>query len=469
MKLINEVIEELKAKQKEFDQNKDHKAVLECVHGYSNLMNTVPDDPQIIFQLATAYLQLGHFGIASQLYHRTAEFWPAQSHLWSNLGVCYRAMHMIPKSSDCFMKALMCEERAETYMNLAATYINENVPERGIQYIEKALAMLPDNGKVKWNAALLYLELKDWFKGFTLFESGLVSGERPMRFYTSDHEKDVAWWDGSENKTVALWDEQGLGDRILSYSLLRKLKDKNNVFIVECHDRLFQIVKRSFPWIHHVYPTSKQEKLEWPVGFKLEAKLPIWSLAKLHWLGGDFDRTPYLVPNPELVKKYREEIEKLGPPPYIAMSWTGGAPKTNTLYRALKLGWFKPLVECGGTWLSVQYHDFAQDKVNRFREETKLPIFHLSAAQEKDYDHTLAALAACDLTISACNTVIHTCGAAGLPCWVLVPQRRAWRYPREEFFPWYGDHIRQFHQEKDGDWDEIIGRIAAELKEKFFT
>ena len=147
------------------------------------------------------------------------------------------------------------------------------------------------------------------------------------------------------------------------------------------------------------------------------------------------------------------------------MSWAGGAERTNTKYRSLKLQWFRPLIELGGTWISMQYHDYAKDKVNRFREETKLPIFHQDAAQEKNYDHTLAALAACDLTISACNTVIHTCGAAGLPCWVLVPKRRAWRYPKDEHFPWYGDHIRMIHQIKDGDWDEVIVRAKAQLGE----
>lgn len=359
------------------------------------------------------------------------------------------------------MKSLMCEEKAETYANLASAYVNENCPEKGVQYAESAMRLAPDNPKSKWNAALLYLELQDWRKGFTLYESGFFANERPIRFYTKDHKNDLPWWDGSEGKTVVLYDEQGLGDRLLSYNLLSKLP--RGKFILECHPRLEGIVRRSFPWAEHIFPTSKQEKIDWPVGFKLDAKLPIMSLARLYWSEGQFDRTPYIKPDPVLVKQYREEFEKLGPPPYYAVTWSGGAPKTNTQYRSLKLSQLKPLIESGGTWISVQYHDWAKGKVDKFREENKLPLFHTDAAQNHDYDHTLAALAACDLTISACNTVIHTCGAAGVSCWVMVPQKRAWRYPKGEFFPWYGDHIRMFHQEKDGDWDSLIARIKEEL------
>lgn len=264
---------------------------------------------------------------------------------------------------------------------------------------------------------------------------------------------------------LALWDEQGLGDRLLAANLLRKLEGQPLEVIVECHPRLEAIYRRSFPWVPHIYPTSKDEHIDWPVALKPDAKCAVMSLAKFYWSSGEFDRSPYLVVNQELRHAYRQEFERLGPPPYFAFSWQGGAVKTNTKYRSLKLGWFKDLIASGGTWISMQYHPEAVGKVERFRAETGLPVFHCGAAQETNYDHTLSALAAADHTITACNSIVHTCGGAGLSCWVLVPKRRAWRYPAGQSFPWYGDHIRMFHQHADLDWTGVMNEVREALNE----
>ena len=359
------------------------------------------------------------------------------------------------------MKSMMGEEKAETYNNMAACFINENNPEEGMQWADKAIMMDPAHPKPKWNGGLLCLEKQDWEHGFELYDSGFFCNERKYRVF----DPDPPWWDGKSKGTVALWDEQGLGDRLLAANMLRRLEGLDGVNVVlECHPRLEAMYRRSFPWIEHIFPTAKKEKVTWPEDFKIDYKIAVMSLAALYWKDGEFDRTPYIKPDPELVKKYRAEMEAKGPGPYVCLSWAGGAPKTNTKYRTLKLNWFKELIGQDGTWFSMQYHPWAKDKVERFREDTGLPLHHLDAAQETEYDHTLAALAAADLTISGCNTVIHTCGAAGLPCWVMVPTRRAWRYPSGPTFPWYGDHMKQFHQSTDNDWDTVIQQVIVDFQ-----
>ena len=265
---------------------------------------------------------------------------------------------------------------------------------------------------------------------------------------------------------LAVFDEQGLGDRMLAANLLRNLRDKDIEVVLECHPRLEAIYRRSFPWIDHIYPTAKDEAIEWPHTLKPDAKCAVMSLAKFFWSGGEFDTTPYLLPNPDLYVKYREEFESYGPGPYYAFTWKGGAMKTNTKYRSMKLANFRPLIEAGGTWISMQYHEEAEGKIARLREQSGLPVFHCKAAQEFDYDHTLAALAAVDHTITVCNSVVHTCGAAGLPCTVLVPKRRAWRYPRGEHFPWYGTHIRMEHQLNDMDWSSVIETVRGNIESR---
>ena len=463
MRLITDIVTELRDVQMKWEENPDPEAIIRCIDGYINLLNELPEDPEILFQIGAAYLQIQQPGMALQFFKRALSYWPGHPNLWSNLGVCFRTMHMIEDAKKCFNKSLQVEEKMETYNNLAACYINENNPDEGLPFSEKAISMEPDHPKPKWNAGLLLLEKQDWKNGFQMYEAGFFCKERKLRVF----DPDVPWWDGKSGGVLALWDEQGLGDRLLAANMLRTLEHREDITVVlECHPRLEGIYRRSFPWIEHIFPTSKKDKVDWPKDFKIDFKCATMSLANFCWQDGEFDRTPYIKADPELVKKYRAEMESKGPGPYIAMSWAGGAPKTNTKYRTLKLNWLKGLIEQGGTWFSMQYHDWAKEKVERFREETGLPLFHLDAAQETDYDHTLAALEAADLTISGCNTVIHTCGAAGYDCWVMVPTRRAWRYPSGSAFPWYGDHMHQFHQVEDGDWESVIKEVTVHFQAK---
>ena len=467
-KLIGEVMEELQKTQVECSEVNDFEKLQTVMDGYQQLLLEAPHDPIIIFQLGTAHLQKQEYGIAIVILQRVLDYMPDNSHVWSNLGCCYRSLHMLPQARDCFMKSLMLEEKAETYSNLASSYVNEDAAEEGWTYAVKAMELDPEAAKSKWNAALLQLEMRNWKEGFAMYDAGFFCGERGLRSYSNETPDSTPWFDGDlqSDKTLALWDEQGLGDRLLAAGLLRNLEKSKLKVILECHPRLEAIYKRSFPWIDEIYPTAKKTFIDWPKDHPVDQKAAVFSLAKHFWKAeSDFNAIPYLIPNPELQEQYRKEFEALGPPPYYALSWKGGALKTNTSYRSLKLGWFEDVIrKAGGTWISMQYHEDAKEKVERFRKTTNLPIFHCDAAQETDYDHTLAALAAVDHTISCCNTVVHTCGAAGLRCTVFVPKKRAWRYPAGPYFPWYSDSLVMLHQTQDQEWKDTIEVLGRSLE-----
>tara|TARA_R100000008_G_scaffold45006_1_gene26324 strand:+ start:15387 stop:16853 length:1467 start_codon:yes stop_codon:yes gene_type:complete len=470
-KLIGEVMEDLQAAQVECSENNDFEKLQTVMDGYQQLLLEAPHDPYIIFQLGTAHLQKQEYGVALVILQRVLDYLPDNSHVWSNIGCCYRAMHMLPQARDCFMKSLMLEEKAETYSNLASSYVNEDAPEEGWPYAIKAMELEPDTAKARWNASLLQLEMRNWKEGFALYDAGFFCGERGLRSYSNDTPDSTDWFDGNlqSGKTLALWDEQGLGDRLLAAGLLPKLEKANLDIILECHPRLEAIYKRSFPWINKIYPTAKKSFIEWPNDHPVDQKSAVFSLAKHFWkTEADMSTWSYLKPNPKLLEMYRKQFEALGPPPYYGLSWKGGALKTNTQYRSMKLGWFENVIKrAGGTWISMQYHEDAKEKVERMREQTGLPIFHCDAAQEMDYDHTLSALAALDHTITCCNTVVHTCGAAGLKCTVLVPKKRAWRYPAGPYFPWYSDDIVMFHQTTDQEWKEVLEVLGGSLENAY--
>ena len=69
-----------------------------------------------------------------------------------------------------------------------------------------------------------------------------------------------------------------------------------------------------------------------------------------------------------------------------------------------------------------------------------------------------------DLVISVDSMPAHLAGALGVPVWTLLPHNADWRWMEDRAdSPWYPT-MRLFRQERPGEWDPVIARVAAGLK-----
>jgi len=183
-----------------------------------------------------------------------------------------------------------------------------------------------------------------------------------------------------------------------------------------------------------------------------------------------FPKERYLTPDPVKVEKYRARLEALGPGPYVGVGWQAGYKKTRQDLRSFKLKQFLPVFEQGGTFISLQYTEGAEDKVKRFKDEHGHEIHHWKDVVESkdpegekytgfDYDETIALIKALDLCILPNTTAVHVCGAIGQLCWTLTPKACAWRYQLEgDLMPMYGPWVLQV-REKD-NWLETFEAVA---------
>lgn len=71
-----------------------------------------------------------------------------------------------------------------------------------------------------------------------------------------------------------------------------------------------------------------------------------------------------------------------------------------------------------------------------------------------------------DLMISVDSMPAHLAGALGVPVWNLLQAKADWRWMNDrEDSPWYPT-MQLFRQEKEGDWEEVIKRVAYELAKR---
>jgi hypothetical protein len=69
-----------------------------------------------------------------------------------------------------------------------------------------------------------------------------------------------------------------------------------------------------------------------------------------------------------------------------------------------------------------------------------------------------------DLVISCDTSIAHLAGSLGVPVWLALPLVPDWRWLlHRSDSPWYPT-IRLFRQTEFGNWDEVMQRMAAELK-----
>ena len=89
--------------------------------------------------------------------------------------------------------------------------------------------------------------------------------------------------------------------------------------------------------------------------------------------------------------------------------------------------------------------------------------------QLTDFADTAALIDNLDLVISVDTSVAHLAAAMGKPVWLLNRFAGCWRWLRgRDDSPWYPG-LRLFTQTQRGDWDNVLERVAAALRQRFQT
>jgi hypothetical protein len=115
----------------------------------------------------------------------------------------------------------------------------------------------------------------------------------------------------------------------------------------------------------------------------------------------------------------------------------------------------------GISFVSLQ-HDGCEDELNEFAKDESIRVIHWQQAIE-NFDETAALIAALDMVICVCGSVVHLTGAVGKTAWVMVPACPEWRYlDAGDTIPWYPT-VRLFRQTIAGDWYGPVAEVTRHL------
>lgn len=435
----------------------DKRDITGALHIAYDLLNTNRNDSGALYCVANSYVEANQYALAYHLCDIASRH-KEQAEIYALQAYCLRHRRDLQLAKKLANHAISLNSDNRFVQDVAALVAQwDGDIETAEQHVLKARALEPE----AWGSQsillsnLAYQERYD--EAFELLDVDLGNRFSVRREWSYGSEPR---WDGGPTEHLMIYGDQGLGDEIMFYGLLPKLEQRDDVHRVglDCDPRLASVLKRSFPWIEvhgsrrevwHDETTNKCDERRVEIAGSVTARCAAGSLPKHLGLP---DGLPYLMPDSELVRKYRNRLESFGKPPYVGIAWTGGQkhqPWEREYREVPKNLWFN-LFRKPGTFVSLRYEDDST-----FGD---LKGVH-DILSEHDYEHTLALIKALHLVIAVPTTAVHAAGAVGTECWVPCPRVPQWRFGlHKTTMPWHNS-IELFRQTSDYAWSRVMNEI----------
>lgn len=430
--------------QSQVESDPDHVAA-ECY----KLLDKNPDDHLAMFLLGHVFSMAERFGLAVSLFDRVTKLHPQRAQGWNNLGMAY---HGIKHRSaiDCFFKAWELEKKGSYAANIASAHLEQCHWGKALEWAKKAIDMDPSVQGAWVTYGMANLAHGNWAEGWKGYAKSLGG-----KFRKEVQFQDEVRWDGSPNKSLVVYGEQGIGDEIMYSSCLNDaIKQSANV-VLECDPRLEGLFRRSFP-MADVYGTRRLDA-DWVDRYQFDARCAIAGLPEFcRNKESDFPGKPWLLADPERRLQWRALLDSWGKRLKIGIAWSGGSRHNRPDARHIGLEAFRPMIEAlDANFVSLQYKDPTEEI-----KASGLPVRHFKRACETDdYDDTAALVAELDMVIGVHTSVHHLAGGLGVGSIILVPDKTLWLYADK--FPWYT--ARLYRQGKGEAWSSVIQRLTKEL------
>lgn len=427
-------------------------------------LNDDPDSPEANYIVGACLRSSGNLGLASTALAKALSKEQKQPNLWMTYAATLHDLNRWDDSEKAFSivhKMLPTDPMPPA--NIGATYVQRGKWRDAINWCDKALKLDPDSHIAKISKGFACLSLGRW-KDAWQYAEALYGNHLQIRVY-NDPDKEEPQWDGSPGKTVVVQCDQGVGDIIMFAQLIPRMQADCKQVIVECAERMVGIFQRCFPGVI-VYGTLKDQFLTWPKEHQIDASIHISYLGKFYLNSDqDFARKAYITPDVALLLKWTEWLEQF-PHPWIGITWRGGIQQTQTHLRSVQIDDMAPVLAGKGTFFDLSYHDSAAE-LSRWNIDNKTQIVKPPLGT-KDYDDTIAFVAALDKVATVTTTVAHVCGALGRKASVLVPEVSQWRYAYHfgdgKQMLWYPPNSVTLYRQKPGEsWAPAIKRLAADL------
>ncbi len=424
----------------------------DALAAFEQALVLAPGFPAALAGRGNALSALGRHEEALAQYDAVLALAPAHAEIHVNRGSALLALGRAAEAASAYDRALALRpDYLKALIGRGAARQAQNQQREALSDFERALALDKSNADVRHNAALARLTLGDYRRGFEDYEARWQRSGMPARRRSLGK----PLWLGEyalARKRILLTAEQGLGDCIQFVRYAPILARAGATVLLEAPGELASLLAR----VEGVAEVVARGDALPP----FDVHCPLGSLPRALRTEPASIPTgiPYLKPSEEHLAKWRERIARL-PSPRVAIAWSGSAGHANDRNRSVALRQLAPLFSVAAGFVSIQRELRPADAA----ELPRWPQLVHVGEELADFDDTAAVVTLADLVIAVDTSVVHLAGALGRPTWALLPFCPDWRWMLERAdSPWYPT-VRLFRQPGAGDWESVIGGLAAEL------
>lgn len=348
---------------------------------------------------------------------------------WFNLGLALHQRKRIPAAIRAYRQALRCHDapRNEAINNLAQDLLL--------------------NGEFQ--------------EGWSLYEHRLQ--RQPSERYSCYLRNFGQPWQGFEDprpcEDLIVVAEQGLGDTLQFCRLIPTLQGLGLRTNFVCQEPLAGLLRQG----------SRIGTISLMLGNHAPHTrwCPLLSLPQRLNLNAGTIPAPegYLQPCSERISAWAQRLQRAPGKRLIALHWQGNPNFERKLYskgRSMPFDAWLGLRDMKNVeFLSIQKGAGAEQR----RDDAGLAFVAGQQGFDASFDFhdTAAALANCDLLLTADSGVAHLAGAMGVPTWLALSHVPEWRWGVEGCHtPWYTS-VRLFRQPRPGAWDAVVSAMRKAL------
>jgi FkbM family methyltransferase len=425
-----------------------------------------PDYAEAHNNLGLVYAEREDLDAAVRCYHQALGLKPDYVEAHYNLGLVLAKADKPEEAVACYGQALWLKpDHAEANYALGVALGMQRKPEEALRSYEHALFYKPEYADAHFAYGVTQLLMGNFEQGWPGYEwRSLCQRHIPRWSFPQPP------WDGSPlgGRPILLYVEQGLGDTLQFVRYAPLVQQRGGRVTLWCPREVLPLLARCRGIDHLV-----TEITDWPGTHASLLSLPGIQHTTLATIPAE---VPYLFADPQVVERWRRELDSLaGDPTFsgdesegkgslkIGIAWQGSPKHPHDRKRSIPLHAFAPLARVPGVQLfglqvgpgAEQVRDAAfavTDLGSRFD-----PASIMDAA---------AAAMSLDLIISVDSAIAHLAGALGVEAWVLIPYVPDWRWLLDrEDSPWYPS-LRLLRQKQPGDWDEVFSRMGSALMQR---
>jgi tetratricopeptide (TPR) repeat protein len=432
---------------------------------------------------------------AEACYREALRHKPDYAEAHHNLGTALAEQGRLAEAEACYREALRLRpDYIDACGNLATALMGQGKAGEAAAVYERILEYKPDSPDAHLSRAMACLGMGRWEEGWADYEWRWRCPDFGTMPYTQP------LWDASplDGRTILLWAEQGLGDTLLAVRYAPFVRRRGGTVLLACPKALLRLLA-GFPGVDQVLEQG--------------GPLPAFDChAPLMGLPAVFRTTPetvpaevpYLFADPALVEHWRRELTFAGasglcptgshkpeapakgnvsgastlcptdphkpeapakgnvPPLKVGIAWQGNPRFKADRQRSIPLAQFAALAAVPGVRLFSLQKGAGSEQLR----DVSFPVVDLGNRLDEDagaFMDTAAVMKNLDLVIAPDTAVTHLAGALGVPVWLALPFSAHWLWlMNREDSPWYPS-VRLFRQRTWGNWEDVFGRMAAEL------